>query len=169
MTYRPCIYYVSSNDGTYIESVSISKLEYARFDASIYDDHEVSRPLYRGSNLTLLQALVKYMLRFTENPYVSKEAMSDMVKFQRISVLPSINILLPKALKLLEPFLIKPSVFDCCHNVCTVFRGRYLDLSNCPRCGSGRYRDGTKNKAFHISALRSSSTYKHSHVCINVS
>lgn len=98
---------IGSNDGTYIESISISKLEYARFDTSIYDDHEVSRPLYPGSNLTLLQALVKYMLWFTEHPYVSKEAMSDMLKFQHVSVLPSNNILpdsFSKALKLWSLF-----------------------------------------------------------------
>ena len=139
----------SINDDTYIESVSISKLEYARFDASIYDGHDISRPLYPGSNLTLLQALVKYMLWFTEHPYVSKEAMSDMFKFQHISVLPSDNVLpdsFPKALKLLEPFLVKPSVFDCCRNDCIVYRGRYIDLSDCPKCGSSRYRENMKSK-----------------------
>ena len=53
---------VSDYDDIYLESVSISKLEYARFHASLYDDPEISRPLYPGSNLTLLQALVQYMV-----------------------------------------------------------------------------------------------------------
>lgn len=39
--------------------------------------------------LTLLQALVKYM------SYISQEAMSDMLKFQRDFVLPSNNVLTP--------------------------------------------------------------------------
>ena len=120
---------VSRND-IYLESASISKLEYARFDASLYDDPEISRPLYPGLNLTLLQALVKYMSWFTEHPYniIGKEAMSDMLKFQHDFVLPSNNVLtpFPRRHSCWSPFWSR-LVFDCCRNDCIVFGGRYLD------------------------------------------
>ena len=43
------------------------------------------------------------------------------------------------AMKIIQPYLVKPVVYDVCTNNCVIFRGIYKDLSECPKCGSGRY------------------------------
>ena len=35
-------------------------------------------------------------------------------------------------------------VYDVCPNDCVIFRGLYEDMSECPKCGSGRYIGSSK-------------------------
>ena len=43
------------------------------------------------------------------------------------------------ALRIIQPYLVKPEIYDVCPNDCTVFRGEYKMHSACPVCGSNRY------------------------------
>ena len=53
------------------------------FDESLlYCSDAAIKPLYDGSNTTVLQALVKNFHWFTEHPGVSKEALSSMLSMQ---------------------------------------------------------------------------------------
>lgn len=43
------------------------------------------------------------------------------------------------ALRIIEPYLVKPVVYDVCQNDCIVFRGEYKLRLTCPECGCDRY------------------------------
>lgn len=98
-------------------------------------------PLYEGSETTVLEALVKSFYWFTQHPGVSKEALSSMLSMQH-SLLPRNNNLpssYEAALRVIEPYLVQPLVYDVCRNDCIIFRSQYEDLDNCPKCGSERF------------------------------
>lgn len=46
-------------------------------------------------------------------------------------------------MRLVEPFLVKPLVFHCCPNDCTIFRGDNLHLDECPVCHAKRFIGGS--------------------------
>ena len=74
-------------------------------------DSLLNVPLYPGSSVTLLEAVVKYLLWFSEHPHVSKTAVSDILVMQHLEILPEGNVLPTSyndALKLIQPYLIKP-------------------------------------------------------------
>lgn len=48
------------------------------------------------------------------------------------------------ALKIIQPYLVKPIVYDVCANDCVIFRGCYEDLPECPKCGNARYIGSSK-------------------------
>ena len=48
------------------------------------------------------------------------------------------------ALKIIQPYLVKPIVYDVCANDCVIFRGCYEDLPECPKCGNVRYIGSSK-------------------------
>lgn len=61
---------------------------------------------------------------------------------QHHSILPPGNVLpdsFDRAIKVIEPFLVKPLLFHCCPNDCIVYRGDYAELDQCPMCGASRY------------------------------
>ena len=115
---------------------SFSKL----YDLSIYDDEKLSSsPLYDGAEISVMDAIVKYLSWFSEHPGISKEALSDMLSLQHHEVLPRGNrhpASYSDIMKLVEPFLMQPIHFHCCPNDCIVFRGVYTDLDSCPVCGA---------------------------------
>ena len=96
------------------------------YDMSIYDNEVLSStPLYESASLSVMDALVKNLLWFSEHPSISKEALSDKLSMDH-EVLPPGNKLpssYSSAMKLVEPFLIQPIVFHVCPNDCIVFRG----------------------------------------------
>ena len=109
---------------------------------SIVDDECLNSPLYTGAHVTVIQAVVEHLLWFTQHPHISKDAFSDMLYMQHYSTLPNDN-LLPCSYndirRKIEPYLVKPVVFDCCPNDCIVFRGENLYKDECPVCESKRY------------------------------
>ena len=114
-----------------------------RYDSTLYEKFEAITPLYEGSSVSVLQAVTHHMLWFTEHPGTSKDALSGILHMQHTKVLPQPNLLPDSycaALKLIEPFLIQPLVFDVCPNDCIIFRGAHATLSECPICTSKRYK-----------------------------
>lgn len=113
------------------------------FDSAVYEKFEATTPLYEGSKVTVLQAVAHHMLWFTDHPGTSKDALSSILHMQHTEILPQPNALpdsYSAALKLIEPFLIQPLVFDVCQNDCVIFRGAYATLTECPVCTSKRYK-----------------------------
>ena len=99
-------------------------------------------PLYKGTKMTVSQALVKHFEWFTSHPGTSKEALSELLHMER-SILPNDNLLPDSyysALRLIEPFLLKPVVYHACPNDCIVFHNEHADCVTCPKCGSSRYK-----------------------------
>ena len=77
----------------------------------VYESEVVTKPLYKNSEVTLLQALVKYFSWFYENPRSSKTALSDILHIQHHCILPPGSILpntFDHAVKVIDPFLVKP-------------------------------------------------------------
>lgn len=109
---------------------------------SIYNSGPAVIPLYDGSSVTVLQALVKYFRWFSEHRGISKEALSHMLSMQHNTILPPGNKLpncYEDALKEIEPYLVKPKVYDVCPNDCIIFRDSDGSLSQCPKCNANRY------------------------------
>ena len=58
------------------------------YDISLYESEQLSStPLYDGSKMTVMDALVKYLHWFSEHPGISKEALSDILKLEHGEVL----------------------------------------------------------------------------------
>lgn len=115
------------------------------YDMSVYDSSTAHQPLYKGSETSLLDALVQHFLWFSSHPAVSKQALSDILYMQHHSMLPKPNCLpdnYDDALKFIEPFLVKPIIFHACPNDCILYRGEHKDLSCCPICQEKRYTTG---------------------------
>jgi len=108
----------------------------------LYSSGVATTPLYEGSHLTVLQALVQYFTWFCEHPGMSKSALSSMLSMQHSTFLPQGNNLpvsYDAALRAIEPFLVKPIVYHVCLNDCIVFMGQHAQMSECPKCGASRY------------------------------
>lgn len=43
------------------------------------------------------------------------------------------------ALRIIQPYLVQPMVYDACPNDCIIFRKEYESLLVCPKCGGRRY------------------------------
>ena len=73
---------------------------------------------------------------------MSKEALSGVLKMQHDILLK--GNLLPdsyaSACKMIEPYLVKPVVFDVCCNDCILFRNEHVNATECPECKSLRYK-----------------------------
>ena len=116
------------------------------YDMSVYESPIATKPLFDGASTTLLEAVVEHLLWFSEHPGISKEALSDMLHLQHHRILPPGNVLphsYEAALKVVEPFLIKPVAFHVCPNDCIVYRGKYTHLDQCPHCHSNRFIAGS--------------------------
>ena len=113
------------------------------YDMSIYDTECLSKtPLFTGSSTSIMDALVAYLRWFSEHPGISKEALSEMLRVQHNEILPLENKLpssYNEAMKLVEPFLIKPVVYHACPKDCILFREEFENLNACPKCGTSRY------------------------------
>lgn len=117
----------------------------AHYDLKVYESESATQPLYEHSEVTLLQALVQYFTWFSEHPGISKTALSDILYMQHHSILPPGNVLpdsFDRAMKVIEPFLVKPLLFHCCPNDCIVYRGDYAERDRCPICDTSRYTRG---------------------------
>ena len=91
------------------------------YDMSVYDQEICRLPLYEGSQVSLLEALIKHFSWFSEHPGIRKSALSDILYMQHNNILPRNNCLpesYEAALKKIEPFLIKPVEFHACPNDC---------------------------------------------------
>ena len=107
----------------------------------LYTSGAATIPLFEGSPHSVLQSLVKYFTWFCEHPGISKEALSSVLAMQH-NLLPSDNNMpnsYEAALRIIQPYLVKPLVYDVCPNDCIVFRGEYKSHSTCPECGCNRY------------------------------
>ena len=110
-------------------------------DNYLYTSGAATLPLFKGSPHSVLQSLVKYFTWFCEHPGISKEALSSALAMQQ-ELLPLDNNLpnsYEAALRIIEPYLVKPVVYNACINDCVVFRGQYISHSACPECGHDRY------------------------------
>ncbi len=120
---------------------------------TVYESELCTKPLYEHAEITVLQALLEHFSWFSEHPGISKGALSDILYMQHNRILPPGNHLpdsFEGALKLIEPFLIKPLVFHCCPNDCIIYRGNYAELDKCPVCSTKRYIRGRfPAKQFH--------------------
>ena len=108
----------------------------------MYSIDAAATPLFEGSSVSVVQTLVQYFRWFCEHPGISKEALSSMLAMHHTSILPQGNKLpstYKAALRAIEPYLVQPIVYDVCPNDCTIFRGEYGSLSECPKCGGARY------------------------------
>ena len=115
----------------------------SRFQPALYEDFQAIAPLYEGSTVSVLEAVTHHMHWFTQHPGTSKDALSSILHMQHTKVLPQPNLLpdsYSAAMKLIEPFLIQPLVFDVCPNDCMIFRGAYATDTECPFCTSKRYK-----------------------------
>ena len=102
--------YCALEQSTQIHATSGETIAESRYDFSLYDSGAATTPLYPGAQITVLQAIFQYLYWFTEHPSISKDALSDLLHFQHHNVLPPGNLLpnsYEKAMKLVEPFLIK--------------------------------------------------------------
>ena len=91
----------------------------------------------------MLDSVAHYMVWFTSHPGTSKDALSSMLSMQHHNILPKPNHLpdsYSAAMKVIEPFLIKPLEFDVCPNDCVIFCGAHATLTECPICNSNRYK-----------------------------
>lgn len=110
-------------------------------DDYLYTSGAATTPLFEGSPHSVLQSLVKYFTWFCEHPGISKEALSSVLATQH-ELLPLDNNMpnsYEAALRTIQPYLVKPMVYDVCPNDCIVFREEYKLHSTCPKCGSNRY------------------------------
>lgn len=121
-------------------------------DMSVYESEIYKVPLYEGAKVSLLESVVNIFSWFSEHPGISKAALSDMFQMQHSHILPPGNCLpdtYEAALKIIEPFLVKPIEFHACPNDCTVFRGENLHLDSCPACETARFiKPGVPAKRF---------------------
>ena len=120
------------------------------FDFTVYDSAVATTPLYSGAQITILQAIVQYLYWFTEHPSISKDAHSSLLRYTHRFILPPDNLLpdsYESAMKLVEPFLVKPLTFHCCPNDCVIFRGENLHSEECPVCHAKRYISGSSSVA----------------------
>ena len=91
-----------------------------------------------------LEAVAHHMVWFKNHPGTNKDASSNVLSMQHHHILPQPNLLpdsYTAAMKVVEPFLVKPLMFDVCQNDCVLFRGRYATLTECPICNSQRYKN----------------------------
>ena len=134
-------------DQSEISTASFNFVDTAvNYDLTLYKSESATTPLYPGANITVLNALVQYFFWFTLHPSISKDALSNLLHFNHHFVLPKENLLpdtYDKAMKIVEPFLIKPLVFHCCPNDCIIVRGENLHLDECPVCHIKRYVHGS--------------------------
>ncbi len=110
-------------------------------DSWLYSSNAAGTPLYEGSHNTVLNVLVEHFHWFTQHPGISKDALSSMLAMQH-KFLPNGNNLpssYEAALRIIEPYLTQPVVYDVCRNDCIVFRNEYASLVKCPKCDSGWY------------------------------
>lgn len=132
--------------GTYIHMKSnhgTAAPAFQHFDSNQYVSGPATTPLYEGAGITLLEAIAKHLLWFTEHPGTSKLALTSILELQHHHILPHGNILpdsYRSAMKLVNDFLIQPLVFDVCPNDCIIFRGDAAYMENCPHCGANRYK-----------------------------
>lgn len=112
------------------------------YGMDLYQSEVAQTPLFDGAEVTVLQALVHYFSWFTQHPSMSKEALSNILHIHHHHILPKGNKLPDSymaAMKVIQPFLVKPIIFDCCPNDCIVFRGDYEALEECPKCDAKRF------------------------------
>ena len=125
---------------------------YPLCDMSVYKSDIYKVPLYEGANISLLDSVVSNFSWFCEHPGISKAALSDMFQMQHSHILPPGNCLpdtYEAALKIIEPFLVKPIEFHACPKDCIVFRGESLHLDCCPVCEADRFiKPGVPAKRF---------------------
>lgn len=105
-------------------------------------------PLYSGSSITLLEAVAEHLFWFTNHPGTSKQAVSDILSMQHHTILPKGNVLpdsYQKAMKVAQPFMMKPITYDVCPNDCIIFRNNNSDLEKCPKCSANRFKSEGKS------------------------
>lgn len=92
--------------------------------------------------MTVLEAVVKIFSWFSKHPGISKEALSDSLHMQHHEILPPGNLLpdsYTAAHQLIDPYLVRPILFDACPNDCLIFRGNHTDDTECMTCGAHRF------------------------------
>lgn len=118
----------------------------SHFNPALYNTPDAVAPLYEGASISVLQAVSHHLDWFTAHPGTSKEALSDILHLQHHCILPSDNLLpgnYKDAMKIVQPFLIKPITFDACINDCIVYRNKYSTSLTCPYCQAPRYKYAT--------------------------
>ena len=143
----------NENDSGGKEEVAFNNIEMTRaaFDNFDNDPNEfvnlledAEKPLYPGcTKFTKLSALVKLYNLKAKYGYSDK---SFDVLLQLLSdMLPNDNVL-PTSMydvkKTLSALGMEYTKIHACHKSCILFRKEYVDLNECPKCGSSRWKIG---------------------------
>lgn len=106
---------------------------------------EASHPVYAGSSVSLISAVVVIMTLCTTHG-VSNAFVTELLHYLSGELLPKGNVLPAKHYKakiMLQALGLAYNVIHACPAGCVLFRGEHADCESCPRCGKSRYREGT--------------------------
>ena len=126
-------------------------------------DDNSSTPLYNGSSVNILQAHSELLLWYATHGTMSKLDFDRLLHLLGTVLLPPGNKLARTyrdAVKLLQPYIVKPIVYEACINDCCLFvdneRQQFSQLSACPTCSEPRYKGQTTipRKTFKYIPLR---------------
>ena len=113
---------------------------------------QASRPLYPGSSVSLISAVVVLMTLCTTHG-VSNDFVTELLHYLSEELLPEGNVLPAshyKAKRMLQALGLAYNVIHACPSGCVLFRGEHIDLESCPICGKRRYREGTKTALMKV-------------------
>lgn len=125
-------------------------------DAYTYAENEPSslkslleqcdKPLYEGSNHNALSGLLKF--QHLKGQFGWSDTSFDALLGELNDVLPPNNAI-PKSLyeakKLLKGLTIEYIKYHACANDCVLFWKEHEDATQCPTCGTSRWKENTKN------------------------
>lgn len=104
-----------------------------KFDETLYETHwAATTKIYEGSPTSVLQAVFGRLKTFVCHPYMSKEAMSDILSTSSFAA----------AKELIKPFLVSLEKYHVCINDCMVFNSSSETV--CTRCNQRQYIRGNK-------------------------
>ena len=74
---------------------------------------------------TVLEAVAEHFHWFTNHPGISKQA---------------VNIFLPKAVRIVKPYLVEPIIYDVCPNDSVISHSIISGLEKCPKFSTDRFK-----------------------------
>lgn len=106
---------------------------------------EASHPLYPGSTVSLISAVVVIMTLCSTHG-VSNAFVTELLHYLSEELLPKGDVLPAKhytAKRMLQALGLSYNIIHACPAGCVLFRGEHQDCKSCPHCGKSRYREGT--------------------------
>lgn len=106
---------------------------------------ECDKPLYEGSKYNALNGLLKF--QHLKGQFGWSDTSFDALLGELNDVLPSNNTI-PKSIyeakKLLKGISIEYIKYHACENDCVLFWDEHKDASQCPTCGTSRWKENSK-------------------------